>query len=283
MPAPSIPAGDIRASLTFLKPDPLHDHEKPYRLRYDPGPGIPRTNCTTLSQENIVIKDIRGQEDAYSLDQNGFEVVELESELSPKAFLDIERVKDVWYDELSTMLKNRYGAKRVEVLEHGIRRRHANFPISTGEDYEYLQPTSIIHVDFTPHSAEVISEKALGVDPASWQRLQTLNIWKPLRGPLSDWPLAVCDSRTLNPPKNCIATDVVEREGYTENYQVYYHPDMKFHYISGQSDKEVMVFRQTDTKQGCGTGVAHAGFSNPKTVVGERPRESIETRAFVYY
>lgn len=27
-----------------------------------------------------------------------------------------------------------------------IRKRHEEFPISTGEDYEYLQPTSIIHV-----------------------------------------------------------------------------------------------------------------------------------------
>lgn len=56
-------------------------------------------------------------------------------------------------------------------------------------------------------------------------------------------------------PRDCIATDVVEREGFTENYQVYYHEDMRFCYLSGQLASEIILFRQTDTREGCGTGM----------------------------
>jgi len=164
-----------------------------------------------------------------------------------------------------------------------IRKRHEDFPISTGKDYEYLQPTSIIHIDFTPTAAHATSSQILNVDASSYKRVQTLNIWKPLYGPLTDWPLSVCDSRSISTPRDCIATDVVERVGFTENYQVYFHENMRFCYLSGQLATEIILFRQTDTEDGCGTGVPHAGFRNPKTVVGERPRESIETRAFLYY
>lgn len=86
-------------------------------------------------------------------------------------------------------------------------------------------------------------------------RLSTYSIWKPLYGPLTDWPLSVCDSRSISTSRDCIATDVVEREGFTENYQVYYNDDMRFCYLSGQLASEVILFRQTDTEKGCETGM----------------------------
>ena len=93
--------------------------------------------------------------------------------------------------------------------------------------------------------------------------LSAYSIWKPLYGPLTDWPLSVCDSRSISVPRDCIATDVVEREGFTENYQVYYHEDMQFCYLSGQLASEVILFRQTDTEEGCGTGMlVHICSSN---------------------
>lgn len=131
--------------------------------------------------------------------------------------------------------------------------------------------------DFTPTSARAVSKQILNVDSTSYSRLQTLkyirpavhfklftsiradqilhnSIWKPLYGPLTDWPLSVCDSRTIVPTRDCIATDVVDRQGFNENYQVYYDPSMQFYYLSGQLASEVMLFRQTDTKEGCDAG-----------------------------
>ncbi|KAH7396720.1 putative CmcJ-like methyltransferase [Phaeosphaeria sp. MPI-PUGE-AT-0046c] len=256
-------AGDVLTDLIFLKPDPKYAHEKPYRLRYDPGEAIPRTNCETKVQKNVTIHDIRGKEAEYTLHRNGFQVARLDSKLKPDDFHDRAKVKSVYYPELKELLKQTLGAQRVEVLEHGIRKRHSEFPISTGKDYEHLQPTSIIHIDFTPDAAQATSSQILNVDALAYNRLQTLNVWKPLYGPLTDWPLSVCDSRSISRTRDCIATDVVERVGFTENYQVYYHPDMRFCYLSEQSANEIMLFRQTDTEEGYEQGtyvMKHFGY-----------------------
>jgi len=113
-------AGDVLTDLIFLKPDEKHLHEKPYRLRYDPGGTIPRTNCETQVQKNVLVHDIRGTEAKYTLDRNGFQVLKMESRLTPEEFHDRERVKSVYYDELKELLKRTFGARRVEILEHGV-------------------------------------------------------------------------------------------------------------------------------------------------------------------
>jgi hypothetical protein len=64
---------------------------------------------------------------------------------------------------------------------------------------------------------------------------------------VTDWPLAVCDARTVNLERDCIALDVVSRDFYTENYQLYPNDNYKWYYLNNQKADEVMIFRQTDT------------------------------------
>ncbi|KAF1815307.1 putative CmcJ-like methyltransferase [Eremomyces bilateralis CBS 781.70] len=279
---------NVLTELTFLEPDIIFQSEKPYRLRYDPGDEIPRTNCKSQVQSNILIHDIRGRESSFSLDNNGFEILTLDSKLGPEDFYDREKVQAVYYKELQQLLRDRFGPKRVEILEHGIRRRHAEFPISIGGDYDHLQPTSIIHIGLSPwlngEQNPLLTCLTCSSITIGSLRLTSSSIWKPLRGPLTDWPLSVCDARSVSIEQDCEATDVVERTGFTENYQVYFNPAQHFCYLNRQLASELVVFRQSDTKPGCTTaGSPHAGFRNPNTMPGEHPRESIETRAFLYY
>lgn len=112
--------GDVLTDLIFLKRDSKFLSEKPYRLRYDPGAEIPRTNCETQVQTDVLVRDIRGSESKYTLDRNGFQVLRLNCKLAPAEFHDREKVKDVYYEELRELLKRELGAKRVEILEHGV-------------------------------------------------------------------------------------------------------------------------------------------------------------------
>jgi len=201
----------------------------------------------------------------------------------PEDFDNEEKVKSVWYPEVQECLKEMFGAKRVEVLEHGIRKRHKTFPISTGGDYDFRQPASVAHIDFTPNAALESSQEVLKIDTAQYDRVQCLNLWKPLYGPLTDWPLALCDARTVNPAQDLADTDVVMRTGVTENYSIYANSEHKWYYLNNQLASEVLLFRQTDTDPRFAIGVPHASFRNPKSNQEERPRESIETRAFLYY
>lgn len=76
---------------------------------------------------------------------------------------------------------------------------------------------------------------------------ESYSIWKPLRGPLADWPLALCDAESVNYEADLIAADVVSRTGYTENIQVYYNPKHQWYYLSGQKSTELAIFCQGDT------------------------------------
>lgn len=68
-------------------------------------------------------------------------------------------------------------------------------------------------------------------------------------------------------PRDCIATDIVERVGFTENYQVYHHADMQFCYLSEQLSSEIILFRQTDTEEGCESGTWVFFFPNPMSKI----------------
>jgi hypothetical protein len=118
--APYEPA-NVETELWFLERDPKHVvDEKPFKLRYDPGPDIPRSNCRNESVSGVTIYDIRGREAEFSIDREGFAIGRLHSKLKPEDFDDEDKIKNTYYDELKVFLKKRFGCHRVEILEHGV-------------------------------------------------------------------------------------------------------------------------------------------------------------------
>jgi hypothetical protein len=178
---------DLITNLVFLHRDDKHKTEKPYKLQYDPGENIPRWNCVNENQSDIRLHDIRGRETEFTLEKQGFAVYNLNSKLLPADYDDETKVKKVYYEELRALLKKRLGVSRVEILEYGVRKRHPEFPISTGDEYEYLQPTSVVHigttscrrvstfanlVDFTLEAAIASSKHVLHINPSDYRRMQ---------------------------------------------------------------------------------------------------------------
>lgn len=274
---------DIAVELIHLVRTDLHEREKPYKLQYDPGNGIPRSNCTNQIYDSIIVRDLRACRESLSFDVNGFTVLDMESKLKSSEFYDEARVKDVYYMELKDLLCQFFDSSRVEILEHSIRKRHPQFPVSTGEDYEFLQPTSVVHTDFTEKSALEASRDVLKVDNEAYSRIMCVNVWKPLHGPVIDWPLGLCDVKSVNKERDFVASDVVSRTGYTENYLVYYNPEHRWYYLRNQTASELVLFGQTDNQSDSFIGVPHAGFEAPHSASQAKPRESIEARAFIYY
>lgn len=50
------------------------------------------------------------------------------------------------------------------------------------------------------------------------------SIWKPLKGPLNDWPLTFCDLQTVDFDQDMTATDDLYIEGANEGFGVHYNP-----------------------------------------------------------
>ena len=121
-PRPLTPAAEhIVASLNHLRRDKLHEDVKPYKLQYDPGPELPRTNCVNETREGIVIHDLRCHMDDFSFEKNGFDVIKIISQLPSEEFYDKARVQEVFYEEIEEALSQYFSETReIVIMEHQV-------------------------------------------------------------------------------------------------------------------------------------------------------------------
>ena len=75
----------------------------------------------------------------------------------------------------------------------------------------------------------------------------SLSIWRLLKGPNNDWPLALCDYRTVNPERDSLSNDILFREETGENMLLKYNGAHRWYYMSDQDVDDVIVFRNTHT------------------------------------
>ena len=73
------------------------------------------------------------------------------------------------------------------------------------------------------------------------------SIWKPLRGPLRSWPLALCDLQSLS-RDDLVPLDEVHAGGVLESQQIVYNPTQKWCYLSNQKACEVLIFKGMDSE-----------------------------------
>jgi hypothetical protein len=83
------------------------------------------------------------------------------------------------------------------------------------------------------------------------------SIWRPLKGPLKDWPLVLCDAATLH-AEHLVPTDHVIKKTDTvegrvvENCAVHYDAGQRWLYLSNQQPTELILFRQWDSNGALG-------------------------------
>ncbi|KAK5995288.1 Fe(II)/2-oxoglutarate-dependent dioxygenase nvfI-like protein [Cladobotryum mycophilum] len=274
----------IASSMYYLDRAHLQHVEKPYSMRYLPEEDIPQTNYMKVKHP-ILVKSMREPgAGPFHIDECGFQIIDLHSSLTYDEFWDNERVQQVYVEEVKEALKRELGAKYVHVLDYAVRRRHESFPVSTGEEYQYDQPTALAHIDFTVDEGERITKVLFGdrAGEVLRGRWQAINVWKPIKGPLNDWPLGLCDSRTVNFENDTIAGDIVFDEFVTENLQIFPSPNFQWYYLPDQNIWEALVFKSADSDGTTVPGCPHSGFYNPHIEKGDL-RESLDCRTFVFY
>lgn len=88
-------------------------------------------------------------------------------------------------------------------------------------------------------------------------RVRHVNIWRPLNGPLQNYPLAVCDGRTV-PFENTLETDRISRRYQGDTLFTLFQKGYKWYYLSGQKNDEPLIFKGFDSKASV-TGCASPG------------------------
>lgn len=107
-----------------------------------------------------------------------------------------------------------------------------------------------------------------------------ISVWKPIKGPVRDWPIAYCDPATVDFDNDVIALDDVTVNHINEVQNLHYNPAHRWYYVPNQLPEEVVIFNEFDSRK-TNTAVPHCAISidsGPGTPL----RESIEIRALVF-
>lgn len=266
----------VTANLNYLVPMA----DKPRSLEYEPPAGVSKT--TAVYREHTVdIRDVRPVAAALSLEHEGFQL--LDAPTSVTDFADEEAIRTRYYAEAISLLKEQTGASRVFVFDHTIRRR-----VSGGVDRVAgapRQPVPRVHNDYTVKSGPQRVRDLLGdeADELLKKRFAVINVWRPIRGPVYDAPLAITDASSVA-EGDLVATDLIYPDRIGEIYYVKFNPRHKWFYAPAMSRDEVLLIKCYDSvDDGRARFVPHSAFVDPTTPVVAPLRESIELRTLVFF
>ncbi|EGX45093.1 hypothetical protein AOL_s00173g194 [Orbilia oligospora ATCC 24927] len=131
--------------------------------------------------------------------------------------------------------------------------------------------------DFSTRGAEVQIESFFRENEhLRGRRWEIINAWRVTKGPNNDWPLAVCDARTVS-REDVEQNDVIHRTHVGESLRLYHNPKHKWHFLSSQEVTEVVLFRNASSKE----LQLPVGFHSAVTLGPQKftdLRESIEIR-----
>ncbi|KAH6652403.1 hypothetical protein BKA67DRAFT_573869 [Truncatella angustata] len=254
---------------------------------------------------SVPIYDIRGQENHFILESNGFQYhkhISIEND-----FLDDNQVKRLVYPETEQLIKDLTGARKVHTFSHMIRRDSREEVEAAVNDDPSLQdgnapiksavPARFIHVDFSEKGALRILQDnfdhELGKE-LSQARWAIINLWRPIK-PIAKDPLAICDSASVKDDDLIPVTAILPRNGNGqygdlsggdefEACYLRYSPDEKWYFVDKMEPDEVLLFKCFDSLDDGSTArrCPHSAFINPDTAA-DPTRESIELRSLVFF
>jgi hypothetical protein len=267
---------DVEAELNYLKPMA----ERPRYYAYEGEPGEIRSNMTA-DPHTVTIRSMRPIASELDLDRQGFALVAQKTAVTD--FWDDDEVRRIYYPEAERFIAEYTGASRVFIFDHLQRRRVPGLKDRSAGGPR--QPATRVHVDHTARSGpqrvrDLLPDEA---DELLKGRVQVINLWRPIRGPLQDSPLAVCDARTVA-FEDLVPSDLVYRQRVGETYSVTWNPAHEWYYVPEMQRYEALFLKIADTKtDGRARFMPHTSFTDPTTPPHAFPRESIELRTLVFH
>lgn len=225
----------------------------------------------------VAIKDGRGHD--FDLDAAGFMLIPHVSAMTD--FHDDAALAAVYDAEARSLVTAITGARRVEIFDHT--RRAASDTLRRQQVMR--EPSSVIHNDYTPWSAErrlhdILPDEA---EMLLAGRFAIINIWRSIAGRVETNPLAFCDSRTVG------AGDLVEvtrqaKDRIGQIQMARFSPAHQWFYFPAMDMDEVALIKTYDSAtDGRTRFTIHTAFADPTSPPDAAPRQSIETRCFAFF
>nr|ANM86433.1 hypothetical protein [Cladonia uncialis subsp. uncialis]AUW31030.1 hypothetical protein [Cladonia uncialis subsp. uncialis] len=269
-------------------------HDVPTKLNYykDPGDGSepapsyvgkPETYEHPHEPLDVVVEDIRGREDQFTLDKNGFQIYRHASK--EKEFTDDDQVKSVYYPETEQLLKDATGASRIFIFDHTIRGAPSDVRTGTptSATVTLRGPVNLVHIDqsYSAAKGRVPFHLPEDADALLKTRYQIINVWRPIKQIFKD-PLTVAEAHSV-PESDLLPRGLIYPDRRGETLTVRPNKGHKWRYLHGQTPEEVLLIKCFDSKvDGRARRVPHTAFVNEEYKDADT-RESIEIRALVFH
>ncbi len=263
----------MNASLNYLE-DPS---QTPVTYTYRPPEGIPAASGR-YTKFTVPIHDGRAMITQLSLDKEGVILAHQESKVAN--FYDTDEVRATYYPEVERLVRELTGAVKVHVFDHNVRCK----TMAKAGEKGVQEPVKVAHNDYTIKSGpqrvrDLLPDEA---DALLKNRFAVINVWRPIRGPVEENPLAVCDAQTIA-PQDLVIHNLIYRDRMGEVYSLAYNPAHRWFYFPHMQKNEVMLLKCYDSDEHRARFTAHSSFDDPNSPSNAAARESIEVRTLVFF
>ena len=241
--------------------------------------GAAATHDGQFDPRQVQINDARGAAAGFDLDGAGFTLVGQTSAVTD--FYDDAQLKAIYEAEVIALIKQVTGARRVDVFDHT--RRAATD--SLRRQAKSREPSSVIHNDYTEWSAEQRLRTLLPDEAEQLLRgrFAIINLWRSIAGTVETMPLAFCDSTTLA-ADDLVAVKRVSKDRVGELQMARFNAAHRWYYYPGMTSDEVLLIKTYDSAtDGRNRFTIHTAFDDPNSAADAAPRQSLETRCFVFF
>jgi hypothetical protein len=266
-------------------------------------PGVER-NTGRYETHRVPIRDGRAISGRFSLDVHGFVLAERRSTVTD--FLDREQVDRVYTGEVEETVKALTGASRVALMSWMVRTsgdlsRHQRQTVGYTHQGGVQPPAGEAHVDFTPQRAERMARELYAKtfpQGSGYSRFIASSLWRAFSDPPQDWPLALCDARSVGVeegiPNTLHIVDHIPDEAEMlrelpgdEDSLVAaaifpYNPGHRWWYFSNMTRDEVVLIKFHDSDRRRALRTPHTAFRDT-SFPDAKPRQSIEYRSFAFF
>jgi hypothetical protein len=264
----------VYSSLNYL----VDTGEKPVTYVYQPPPGTPQ-RTGQYTRHRVPIHNGRAILGQLSLDKQGFML--RRHETAVLNFYNEQEVQAVYYPEVERLVKEVTGAAKVVVFDHTVRCAS----MVKRAEHGAQEPVRVAHNDYTLRSGPQRVRDLLGgeAEVLLKNRFAEINVWRPIRGPVEDTPLAMCDAQSIA-PQDLVAMDLRYRDRTGEVYALTFSPHHRWYYFASMQKNEVLLLKCFDSlEDGRARFTAHSAFDVQTTPPDAAARESIEVRTLVLF
>jgi hypothetical protein len=240
----------------------------------------------------VDMRDGSGLEGRFQADVHGFQLLDSPTRFS--AWQDREAVAAEYEPEQLKVVQELLGAERVAPLGCALR--------TSGDaaGRKMQPPGAEAHVDFEANSARqyadmVFRERFAEAPP--YRRFVAFSFWRPLTPPPHDWPLAVCDFRSVDPQEGernvlvwCDEIPPEERwldpipgeETFPAAYIFRHNPAHQWWCFPKMSPQQALFIKFHDSDRSRAWRCPHSAFRNGFEAE-PNVRESIEFRGMAFF